>query len=66
MKRIRYRQAYERQKIKTQRLNLLIDPLLKDWIQDFARRHHTTVTQIVIAHLVRLKASEMDIDVEQI
>jgi hypothetical protein len=48
------------------RLNLLIDPELKEWVHDYARRMNTTVTSIVIAYFVSLREKEKDIGVEQI
>ena len=48
------------------RLNLVIDPDLKEWAHEYAKRKHTSVTQLVIDHLIELRESERTIDVEQI
>ena len=48
------------------RLNLVIDPDLKEWAHQYAREHHTSVTALIIDHLVHLKEREKSDDVEQI
>lgn len=53
-------------KPKSGRLNLVIDPKLKRWAHDYAKRNHTTLTAIITAYLVQLKGSENTLDVEQI
>jgi hypothetical protein len=48
------------------RLNVIIDPGLKEWAHEFAERHHTNVTALITGYLVRLREAERDINVEQI
>jgi hypothetical protein len=48
------------------RLNLVLDRNLKDWVQQYARRHHTTITTIITSHFVDLRKEEDGIGVEQI
>jgi predicted nuclease of restriction endonuclease-like RecB superfamily len=48
------------------RLNLQIDEDLKKWAQEYARRHHTSLTQIIIDHLVVLRKQEDGEGVDQI
>lgn len=56
----------EKRQKKTGRLNLVIDPVLKEWAHKHARRNHTTVTAIIISFLLELKRLESSSDVEQI
>lgn len=56
--------------IKT-RLDMRIDPELKDFIKEYARRHHTTVTDLVTNYFTFLRKQEeesekLDEAVEQI
>lgn len=48
------------------RLNIILDPELKDWAHGFAERNHTTLTALLTGYLVRLRDSERTINVEQI
>lgn len=48
------------------RVNLAIDPDLKEWAQRYASERHTNLTNILIEHLVRLKDMERSDNVEQI
>lgn len=48
------------------RLNLQIDKDLKDFGQDYAKRHQTTLTQLFKDYLVALKKKEEGEGVEQI
>lgn len=48
------------------RLDIVIDPELKEWAKGFARRKHTSLTAIIIRHLVELQEGEHGINVEQI
>lgn len=41
------------------RLNLVIDPELKEWAHAYASRKHTTLTNIVTDHLVALRDNEL-------
>lgn len=53
----------------TDRLNLKLPSELKKWVVDYAQRRGTSVTQLVIDHLVSLKQlddEEMSRDAEQI
>ena len=40
------------------RLNLLIDPVLKSWLHEYADRNQTTVTQLIIQHFMELKVAD--------
>jgi hypothetical protein len=53
-------------KPKVGRLNLVIDPRLKRWAHEYAKRNHTTLTALITAYFVQLKELENKIDVEQI
>lgn len=53
-------------KAKPGRLNVIIDPSLKEWAHEYADRNHTTVTALLTGYLVRLRAAEREINVEQI
>jgi len=44
-----------RSEYRSGRLNLVIDPELKEWAHAYASRRHTTVTAILTEHLVRLR-----------
>lgn len=48
------------------RLNLQIDEDLKEWAKDYAKRHHTTLTQLIADHFVSLRDKELGEGVEQI
>jgi len=48
------------------RLNLLIPGDLKVWARDYADRHCTTITNIIVSHFVDLREREKGVDVEQI
>ena len=48
------------------RLNLVLNRNLKNWIQQYAKRHHTTITTIITTHFVVLRKEEDGIGVEQI
>lgn len=48
------------------RLNLQIDEELKKWAQEYARRHHTSLTQMITDHFVDLRKQEDGEGVEQI
>jgi len=48
------------------RLNLRLSTGLKRWAHDYAERHETTVTAIITQHLVILRESEREPDVESI
>ena len=48
------------------RLNLLIDPGLKEWAHEYAARNHTSLSAIITHHLVVLKWKEEKPDVQQI
>ena len=43
-----------------------IDEELKEWAKDYARRHHTTLTQLIADHFVDLRNKEAGDGVEQI
>lgn len=62
----RKRMAMKPHKKKEARLNILIDKSLKDWAHDYAERNFTTLTAVIVRHLVNLKEREKKIDVEQI
>jgi len=53
-------------KAKPGRFNMILDPALKKWAQEYADRHHTTVTAIITGYLVHLREAEREINVEQI
>lgn len=48
------------------RLNIILDDALKLWVHNYARKNHTTVTNVIIEHFVSLRDRERGIDVEQI
>ena len=56
----------KRRKPKSARLDLLIDPVLKKFIRQYAVDKHTTITEIVTRHFVGLRDKERGPDVEQI
>ena len=51
---------------KEARLNILLDPDLKDWIRHYANMKHTSITAIVVRHFVNLQEQEEAGDVKQI
>jgi len=48
------------------RLNLVLDADLKEFARDYARRHHTQITQVIVDHLLELRERERGLDVDQI
>lgn len=50
------------------RLNLKIDPQLKDWARLYAEQHGTDITKLICEYLIALRKQEQSdqIDVEQI
>lgn len=48
------------------RLNLQMDKDLKAWAQDYAKRHHTSLTQLITDHFVELRREEEGDGVQQI
>jgi hypothetical protein len=48
------------------RLNLQIDKGLKRWAQDYAKKRHTSLTQLITDHFVNLQKEEEGDGVEQI
>jgi hypothetical protein len=48
------------------RLNLQINEELKEWAKSYARRHHTTLTQLIADHFVSLRKKEEGEGVDQI
>jgi hypothetical protein len=50
----------------TERFNMVLDPDLKSWAVDYAERNRTTITALVIQHLVELKDRDEGPYVEQI
>lgn len=48
------------------RLNLQIDDELKRWAQDYAKRNHTSLTQLITDYFVELRKREDGEGVEQI
>lgn len=48
------------------RLNLLIDPELKEWAHGYAARYHTSLSALITHHLVVLREREAKPDVQQI
>ena len=55
------------QRIKKEgRLNLIIDPTLKEWAHDYAQRNHTSVSAIVIRHFLELQDEDLKPHVRQI
>jgi hypothetical protein len=48
------------------RLNLRLEPGLEQFARDYAARHHTTVTQVIVDHLTQLKEREDHERVDQI
>lgn len=48
------------------RVNLVIDPELKEWAQKYAKEHYTTVTAVITRCLVDIRQKEKALNVEQI
>jgi hypothetical protein len=42
------------------RLNLKIDPELKDWAKEYARRHGTDVTKLITEYFLYLRRQEAE------
>ena len=55
-----------RRQPKSARLDLLIDPELKEFIKAYAVDKHTSITEIVTRHFVSIRDRERGPDVEQI
>ena len=48
------------------RLNLLIDPSLKEWAHGYANRNSTSISFLVVQQLLRLKEEDSKPNVRQI
>jgi hypothetical protein len=48
------------------RLNLRLEPKLEMFARDYAVRHHTTVTQLIVDYLTELQEKERHERVDQI
>ena len=53
-------------KVELARLNLKIEAELKEWIKNYADRHGTDVTKLVVGYFLFLRRKEEDEWVEQI
>ena len=51
---------------KSARLNLLINPDLKEWAHGYARKREKSLSALVTEHLIELREKEQRLDVEQI
>lgn len=51
---------------KSSRLNLLIQPELKQWAHAYAKKRGKTVSGIIMEHFVELREQERGADVQQI
>ena len=51
---------------KSSRLNLLIQPELKKWAHNYAKRKGKTVSGLIMEHFVELREQERGADVQQI
>jgi hypothetical protein len=47
-----------KRKVEKTRLNLLIDADLKVWARKYAKKKHTTITQMIVDHFVKLRESK--------
>lgn len=52
--------------LRTARLNLMIEPRLKQQMHQYAKRHHTSLSSIIIAHFINLLEAEKEPDVQQL
>ena len=50
----------------TERFNMVLDPELKQWATEYAGRRCTSVTAIIVEHLVKLRECDEGPQVEQI
>jgi predicted HicB family RNase H-like nuclease len=55
-----------RRKRKEGRLNLLIDPELKNWVKEHAACAETSVSALVTTFFVKLREKEEGVGIEQI
>lgn len=55
-----------RKPLRTARLNLMIEPKLKKEIHGYAKRHHKSVSTIIVEHFISLLEREKAPNVEQI
>ena len=55
-----------RKPLRTARLNLMIEPKLKKEIHGYAKRHHKSISTIIIEHFVVLIDREKAPNIEQI
>lgn len=55
-----------RKAIRTARLNLMITPKLKRSMHAYAKRHHKSLSSIIVDHFLDLLKKESEPDVEQI
>lgn len=52
--------------LRTARLNLMIEPRLKQQMHLYAKRHHKSLSSIIIDHFVTLLEAEREPDVQQL
>lgn len=50
------------EKPRIERLNLLIDPDLKDWVKRFARSRGTTITRLIVEHFESLQVADRSVE----
>jgi hypothetical protein len=48
------------------RLNVVIDPELKEWVREYAVRKHTSITALIVGHFIELREIDEGGNVEQI
>lgn len=63
---VRRDKVKRRVRVKSGRLNLMIDPDLKEWAHEYARRRSTSLSAVITRHLFDLKELEMGDGIEQI
>ncbi len=51
---------------KSARLNLMIDPRLKEWAHKYAKRRSTSISAVITGHLSDLREQERGDGVKQI
>lgn len=62
----RRKKAGKARHVKSGRLNLMIDPRLKEWAHEYARTRSTSLSALITKHLFDLREIERGDGVEQI
>lgn len=58
--------SVKRGPLRTARLNLMIEPKLKQQMHQYAKRHHKSLSSIIIDHFISLLEAEKEPDVQQL